>query len=293
MVKNIERCPVCQGSHFSDFLACKDFTSSQEQFQIVQCDDCQFKFTNPIPKALGAYYQADSYISHTNKAQNLTQLLYKIARFFTLRGKEKLVRQYASTSKSILDFGCGTGHFLEFCQKKGWEIEGLEPSKDARNQHAPVLKGKIASSVKELGPEQVEIITLWHVLEHLEDLNETLQTLKQKLRSTGKLIIAVPNPESYDAQHYGPNWAAYDVPRHLYHFSQKSMQLLAEHHGFKINRKIPMKLDSFYVSLLSEQYKNGHQNYFSAFYTGLKSNLAARKNNNFSSLIYILEHESK
>ncbi len=292
MLKEFKDCPVCQGNHFTHFLNCTDHTTTQEQFNIVTCDDCGFKFTNPYPANLAAYYKDESYISHTNKAQNLTQRIYKIARKYTLGQKEKMVSGL-SDGRKILDFGCGTGHFLNKCAESGWQVQGLEPSDQARSQHGPLLQGKIVNSIDLLSDEKVDIITLWHVLEHIEALNETLDKLRQKLCSTGKLLLAVPNAASLDAKIYQEHWAAYDLPRHLYHFEPQTMALLAKKHGFKISAQKPMKLDSFYVSLLSEEYKTGKQNYLPAFMAGLKSNLAARKDNNYSSLIYILEHESK
>ena len=289
MFEKIEKCPLCNGANLRNYLICQDYTVSNERFTIVRCSDCSFLFTNPRPdkEILPKYYRSNSYISHSDKTQNITDVLYKTARFFTLRKKLNLVNRL-SNEKSILDFGCGTGYFLNTCKKNGWSVYGYEPEKLAAT-HASKLTGEgIISDFNQLYKiNPVNVITLWHVLEHVPDLNDTVVLLKKKLQQSGTLVIAVPNHKSYDAQHYGKYWAAYDVPRHLYHFSQDSMKKLLKIHGFKLIEILPMKLDSYYVSLLSEKYKTGRSNYFKSFLTGYKSNVYAKKSTDYSSLIYI------
>lgn len=290
MLENISVCPICRNNSFSNHLSCKDHFLTQESFNIVKCDKCSFLFVNPRPgeKFLGSYYQSEEYISHTSKANNLINSIYKIARTYTLSRKVSMINKL-NTEKSVLDFGCGTGDFLSVCNQKGWKIHGFEPDKNARDIASSNNQIEIFSSADQLkNIKSIGIITLWHVLEHVSDLNETLSKLTSILDDNGKMVIAVPNYQSYDSKHYETYWAAYDVPRHLYHFSQSTMKLILENHGLKINQVLPMKLDSFYVSLLSEKYKNGKLNYFKSFINGYKSNTYAKKyNNDYSSLIYI------
>ena len=290
MQEKLNDCPVCGNGKFTHHLTCEDHFLSKEKFSIVKCDHCSFLLTNPRPDAqsIGNYYQSSAYISHTSKGNNLINVLYKGARTFTLAGKVKMINRLTN-NKSILDYGCGTGDFLKACKNNGWSVVGLEPDNKAReiaskNNHIQVL-----SSPDQLSQlKSVGLITLWHVMEHINELNETLGKLIAMLEKDGIMLIAVPNHQSYDAQHYGAHWAAYDVPRHLYHFSQITMKMLLENHGLKINQILPMKLDSFYVSLLSEKYKYSRSNYLKSFINGYKSNAYARKNNNnYSSLIYI------
>ena len=290
MLELLKDCPICNHKTLSHYITCKDHLLTEENFNIVQCRDCSFLFTNPRPDkdSIGNYYQSDDYISHSNKANSVTNYIYKIARYFTLSNKVSLINQIVD-QKSMLDFGCGTGEFLYSCKKDGWKIVGFEPEKNAREQATDLTGSKILSNLEEINiSEKVELITLWHVLEHVHQLNETLSLLINKLTQSGKMLIAVPNHESYDAQWYREFWAAYDLPRHLYHFSRKTMTTLLNNHGLKIHRIIPMKLDSFYVSLLSEKYQHGVSNYLRSFLRGYKSNSFAKKNmNNYSSLIYI------
>ncbi len=263
---------------------------SGESFAIAQCAKCSFLFTNPRPAEsdLGKYYKSEAYISHANKATNLVNLAYKLARNYTLTKKIKLINSISS-EKTLLDYGCGSGEFLQACQKKAWKIHGFEPENTAREKAISITKNNILSDLEELkNIDQVSLITLWHVLEHIPSLNSTFDQLKAKLTINGKFLIAVPNYKCYDAQYYKEYWAAYDVPRHLYHFSMETMKDFLQKHGLKIHKTIPMTLDAYYVSLLSEKYKNGTNNYINSIITGYKSNTYALKNqNNYSSLIYI------
>ena len=290
MFEKIEECPVCNNDKIINHIICKDHMLTGESFSITQCSNCSFLFTNPRPIAenIGKYYQSEKYISHSNKANNLINLVYKFVRKFTLSQKVKLINTISS-EKSILDFGCGTGEFLLSCKKDKWKINGFEPDNNAREKANDITKINITSNFQELKQiENVSLITLWHVLEHIPELNKTFKILKSKLSNTGKFLIAVPNYQSFDAMHYREFWAAYDVPRHLYHFSMKTMELFLNNHGLNIYRIIPMKFDSFYVSLLSEKYKYGKSNYIKSFINGYNSNIYAKNNkNNYSSLIYI------
>ena len=290
MLEKINKCPICEHENLTDHISCTDHFLSGETFVITKCANCSFLFTNPRPaeEQLSRYYKSDAYISHSDKANNITNSLYKIARHFTLRGKLKLIDSL-NTTKSILDYGCGTGDFLLTCKKNGWKISGLEPDNSARDIAIDKTHANIHSSIEQIDAKNKSgVITLWHVLEHVSDLDAVVSRLKAKLDNQGKLVIAVPNYQSFDAQHYKEYWAAFDVPRHLYHFSQDTMQLLLQKHDLKIIDRIPMKLDSFYVSLLSEKYLNGKNNYIRSFINGYKSNIYAKKNNNnYSSMIYI------
>lgn len=291
----IEKCLVCGSNQFEPFLVCKDYTVSQENFSIVSCHSCGFKFTNPRPddSVLGNYYKAESYISHTNSKKGIVNKLYHVVRNYTLKKKVGLISSYVSRG-TILDYGCGTGMFLGACKNAGWETFGMEPDSDARKiaseQNLNLFADKHTVNTH-VGEKQFDAITLWHVLEHVTDMPETLAFFKQKLKQDGILIIAVPNHVSYDASYYKEYWAAYDVPRHLHHFELKSMKQLLNNSSFNLIETKPMKFDSFYVSMLSEKYKTGSVNLFSAFMSGLKSNLKAKDTNSYSSTIYVFKHK--
>jgi 2-polyprenyl-3-methyl-5-hydroxy-6-metoxy-1,4-benzoquinol methylase len=291
MYERLENCPVCKSESFKNFLIVKDHTVSQESFVIVQCDECDFKFTNPRPtkKEIGKYYKSEDYISHSNKSNNLIGKIYQIVRYKTLNDKLNLINKLHKKG-ALLDIGCGTGHFLTVCQKAGWMINGIEPDEQA-NKIAQSKTGTDIGSdfLEEKYNQKFDIITMWHVLEHVHDLEEYIQKLSNVLSSTGKLVIAVPNSESYDASTYRENWAAYDVPRHLYHFTSSTIQKLLIRHGFKLLDKQGMYFDAYYVSMLSEKYKKNKGNLLKAVKQGFESNSYAKRENNYSSMIYILE----
>lgn len=293
--ESITSCPICENDHFIVLLRTKDYTVTGEEFEIRKCKSCQFILTSPRPSSatIGKYYASDKYISHSGTSLTLFDKVYLSARNITLKWKHHLINKYSSTPSSILDYGCGTGEFLNFQKKKGWDVTGVEPSEIARAKANILLGNKVYEHSDLLEKKSFNIITLWHVLEHVHELNPTIQKLKDLLSPEGHLIIAVPNPNSHDCHHYKNHWAGYDTPRHLWHFSQDTMKLLMKLNGLTIVETSPMKLDSYYVSLLSEGYKNPAQSKLEsgikAIIEGLKSNLAARKNNEYSSLIYVVK----
>lgn len=286
----LEQCPVCEGTSFSDHSVVNDHMVSQEDFTIVACDSCGFLATSPRPAddQLGKYYESEDYISHSNTKKSLFSRLYQVVRNKAVRDKRGWVEQYVKSGK-MLDMGCGTGHFLNECRNHGWETVGVEPSEIARANAKTEHNIEPLPSIDEVKESGFNVITMWHVLEHLPDLNRHLNKFNGLLEKDGYLYVAVPNHESYDAKHYGVHWAAWDVPIHLWHFSKSSIDSLAKKHGFELKEIKNMPFDSFYVSLLSEKYKNGSMRPIHAFFTGLKSNLRGRASKNMSSLVYVLK----
>ena len=289
---NIEltNCPLCNSGQFNLYLKTKDFSVSQEEFNIVECNNCSFRFTNPRPdeESTGSYYESENYISHTNKSNNLLNSAYKIARLFTIQDKSKLLKKW-SRKGSLLDIGCGTGEFLQYNKQQGWRVNGVEVNTQARQQAEGKLEQILFTKLDEVPEDKkFQAITLWHVLEHVDDLDTACKKIVNLLDAGGTLIVAVPNCESYDADFYKEYWAAYDVPRHLSHFTKNSMQQLWAKYHLNIQAILPMKLDAYYVSLLSEKYKSGSSNMLTAGRVGWTSNLKAKKENNYSSLIYII-----
>jgi len=290
MFEKLEHCPVCNSREFKSHIICKDYLVSGESFAITRCTQCNFLFTNPRPTAdiISNYYDSDQYISHSNKNITFTDFLYKVVRNFTLVKKQNLVSQNTKKNR-ILDYGCGTGHFLKTCKSRGWKICGVEPNETARKQAEDLTGEPIVQGIDQLpADKKYHAITMWHVLEHIYDLNSTFEKLTRLINKSGRFFIAVPNVESLDAKIYGEYWAAYDVPRHLYHFSQDTMKKFLARHDLKLKKTIPMKFDSYYISLLSEKYKCKSDNYIKSFISGYKSNSYAKNHqNNYSSLIYV------
>jgi 2-polyprenyl-3-methyl-5-hydroxy-6-metoxy-1,4-benzoquinol methylase len=270
------------------FLNCKDYTVSGEVYQVMIHKEYDMLVTNPVPKNLADYYKSENYISHTDSKKTLLDKVYQVVKNITLKRKLKLIDSFKTNSKSILDVGAGTGDFLKVCQNNSWKVLGVEPSLDARNIAAK--KGIILQEdLSEIKNIQFDVITLWHVLEHVENLSAYISTLNKLLTENGKLIIAVPNFKSYDANYYKEFWAAFDVPRHLWHFSQTSISKLFSSENMIVEKTIPMKFDAYYVSLLSEKYKSGKMNPIKSFYRGFVSNLKANSTKEYSSLIYVLK----
>ena len=270
------------------YLESKDHSVSGEEFQLFQRTDLDMLVTQPKPENLEPYYQSDSYISHTDSHTTVIDKIYQTVKKYNLRKKIGLANRYVNTEKTLLDVGAGTGEFVLVAKQNGWSAKGIEPNKIA--QKRAFEKGeKLYKDFESLKDSKFQIITLWHVLEHLPNLEEHINKLKNLLADNGTLIVAVPNFKSFDAQYYGNFWAGYDVPRHLWHFSRGAMKTLFSKQGMKVVDIKPMLFDAFYVSLLSEKYKTGRQQFFRAFFIGLKSNLSAWKNKEYSSLIYIIK----
>ena len=285
-------------SNKSKYLTCTDFTVSNEKFDLILDENLEMLVTSPQPKKenLAAYYESEEYISHTDANKSLFDKVYQNVKNYTIRQKLNLINSFRTEEKNLLDIGCGTGDFLYFCQQNNWKITGVEPNKNARDLAAKKLdlNNSISESVEVLMKDQskrFDVITMWHVLEHVPNLEAYISYLKKLLKPNGRLIIAVPNYKSYDAKYYGKFWAAFDVPRHLWHFSQKSIKLLFFKFDMELENTLPMKFDSYYVSLLSEKYKSGSSNPLKAFYIGFLSNWKASSSTEYSSLIYILKNK--
>ncbi|PHN94968.1 methyltransferase [Maribacter sp. 6B07] len=270
------------------YLETTDHLVTKEKFRLEYLTETDMLVTQPIPENLSNYYESNNYISHTDEAKTLLEKVYQTVKKIALKRKLELINKYANTSKTILDIGCGTGEFLITARKNNWNTLGVEINDEARNKSS---KKNITTYkfIEEVKSSQFKIITLWHVLEHLKDLNGTITKISSLLDTDGTLIIAVPNYKSYDANYYKEYWAAYDTPRHLWHFSKKSISTIFEKHNLKVVRTLPMYFDSYYVSLLSEKYKTGKSNYLKAFYRGMISNLKAKRTGEYSSLIYVLQ----
>jgi len=291
-------CPVCQSNDVSSLLQVKDYSLTQEHFQIIECDNCSMRFTNPIPSVeeIALYYDFPDYISHTDSTKGWMHQLYHKVRNHTLIQKTNWIQSLFTGYKGqILDIGAGTGAFANAMQNKGWKVTALEPDEASRNRALQNYGLQLLPSDElfNLPENTFDVITLWHVLEHVHALKPYIQSFQKLLKPNGRLIIAVPNYNSYDATFYKQFWAAYDVPRHLYHFAPPSMRYLMKKQGLEVIDIKPMWFDSFYVGLLSEKYKkSGKIGVIRAFLVGLWSNLKAVKNNEKgSSLLYTIRKQ--
>lgn len=293
-MRDIKKCPICNSNSIRLHLRSKDFSVSKEEFSIVKCSDCEFHFTNPRPEDndLEKYYVSDHYISHNNASKSIFEKTYQLVRKFAIIRKYSLITRMIKRG-SILDIGCGTGDFLSKCKRNKWDTMGIEPSDIARNKAIENHDLTVEKSTNlDSFSRKFDIITMWHVLEHVTELNTTVAEFKRLLSNNGKVIIAVPNLKSFDCSYYKKYWAGYDLPIHLYHFTKNSITKLFKKHGFSLLKTKGMKFDSFYVSMLSEEHKTGKKNFFKSFIIGMMSNLyGIFTKRGFSSTIYVFEME--
>ena len=289
----IDTCPLCGGQQLEHALTCTDFYASGEKFEVVRCAHCGFLMTQnvPIEAEIGKYYETPDYISHSDTQKGLMNRVYHWVRQYMLSQKARLVKQASKLSKGVLlDYGTGTGYFANTMVRKGWTVNAIEKSPQARmfaKEHFN-LNVDAETALPNYQAEKFDVVTLWHVMEHLEHLNEMWDTLYRILKERGVLIIAVPNPSSYDAKKYKEWWAAYDVPRHLWHFSPSTMQQFGAKHGFILEAEHPMPFDAFYVSMLTEKYKGNSLSFIKGLWTGTCAwfNSLGKKERS-SSMIYV------
>lgn len=268
----------------------KDHFLSQETFEIIETETKGVYKTSPIPSNISKYYESEDYISHHQDTGSLKEKIYKFLQGFNLNYKKNILIDRISKGGKVLDYGCGAGEFVKFIEQD-FITFGFEPNDDARNAaQKKITKATLLNNIGSIENNSLDAITLWHVFEHIENQEEMLEIFNSKLKEKGLLIIAVPNPTSYDALYYKEYWAAYDVPRHIYHFSKKGMEnLFSKKPNWKLRKIKPLILDSFYISLLSEKYKKNPFFWLKASIIGLISNIKASNSGEYSSLIYIIE----
>lgn len=288
-------CPWCGSEKSHLHLQLKDYFLTQESFEIVECDDCHLLYTIPRPTAdeVGKYYQSENYYSHQENKKGFIPRLYEAIKKVNIKHKFEVATNDLKLKNGgkMLEIGCGVGDFLHYAEQQGWECYGAEPSEDA----VKILQTKTKAKV--VKPEQIEdfpdasfdLICMWHVLEHVADLKWQIAQLKRLLKPNGRIVIALPNYKSYDAQYYNDKWAAYDVPRHLNHFSEEFMRKELNNCGLAYVKAERLVWDSFYISYLSEQYCQHNLALLRGAWRGLLSNLKARKSGQYSSLVYVFK----
>lgn len=295
----LEVCPICGSNKLNDIFSCKDYFVSGEVFQLVDCEKCRMRITAdfPVESEIGKYYEATDYISHSDTKKGIVNSVYHYVRQFMLKKKARWVEKSSRLkSGAILDVGTGTGYFANTMKERNWQVSTVEQSEKARDFAEKNFGLKGVASISEYvaqSNEKLDVITLWHVLEHIENLNEAMADFQNLLKLDGTLIIAVPNCNSYDARKYKNLWAAYDVPRHLWHFRAEQMTILANKHGFKITEIKPMPFDAFYISMMSENYAKRSFAFFRGMWAGVAGFFASLFDKKMSSsLVYVLKKQN-
>ena len=289
-MKEINNCKICDGSEFKLFLNTKDYFYTKEEFTLSKCNNCGFVFTNPVPENLGRYYDTEEYLSHDTANVNIISKIYGFIRNLNISRKYNIVSSYVPRG-TILDIGCGTGELLAFFKKNGWKTKGVEPNQKARQTAVSTNNVDVLGEdeINQIDLESQDVVSMWHVLEHVEELNTRIAQVKRLTRKNGVMIFALPNLNSPDSKKYGKYWAGLDVPRHLYHFTEDSFSRLMDKHNLKLIKSIPMKFDAYYVSMLSEKYLKNSFGIIRAIFSGFSSNTKAKKNNNYSSMIFVVK----
>lgn len=265
----------------------KDYSVTGEKFDLLYDEDRDMLMTypRPSPADISRYYKSKDYISHTDSRKGLMEKMYHYVKRYMLKKKLNWINKKFPSKGKLLDIGAGTGDFLVEAKKCGWKVSGIEPDENAR-QKAKEKGIKLFPNAESFKANKYDVITLWHVLEHVNDLHNQIIEFEHLLKKNGLLVIAVPNFKSYDAKFYKEHWAAFDVPRHLWHFSQNSFKHIMAGTAFKQSDSRPLIFDAFYVSLLSEKYRSGKSNFLRPILIGLKSNIKARTTSEYSSITY-------
>lgn len=289
-----KNCPWCDSEKTQMHLWVKDLFLTGEAFEIQECLKCGLLFTEPRPDAdkIGKYYQSEEYYSHQENNKGFIPRIYETVKGFNLKKKYKLATKGLSKGK-MLEIGCGAGDFLKVMEKHGWNCVGIEPSENAKAIAKKKVKAELLNpeDLSTLPDDSFDLITMWHVLEHVDNLKEEIMHLQRLLKKGGRLVLALPNFKSADADYYKEYWAAYDVPRHLNHFCRESINNIFKNSKLHLKKTDKLVWDAYYISYMSEKYKNHSLPLLKGAWRGLLSNSKARKSGEWSSLVYVLERQ--
>lgn len=287
-----DKCPWCGSENAQPHIELKDLFLTQEPFKILECKDCGLLYTTPRPnkEEIGKYYQSDEYYSHQENKEGFIPKVYEKVKSINLKNKYNIATEKTTRGK-ILDIGCGVGDFLHTMEQQGWECTGVEPSEDAKAIAKKRIKAQLLSSEEQenLSDGSFDVITMWHVLEHVDALRWQIQQLYRLCKPGGRIIIALPNYKSYDGQYYKAAWAAYDVPRHLNHFNEETIVKIFEESHLKHIKTEKLRWDAYYISYMSEKYLHHSLPLLRGAVRGMISNCKAKKTGQWSSLVYVFE----
>ena len=289
------KCPWCGSDKAQINLWLKDEFLTKEDFHICECLNCGLLYTMPRPdkEKIGAYYKSEAYYSHQENKKGFIPKVYERVKSINLKHKYRLATSGMQPGK-LLDIGCGVGDFLHTAETHGWECIGVEPSEDAKAIAQKRMKGMIITSeeLESFSDGAFDVITMWHVLEHVDDIKWQVAQLQRLVKPSGRVVIAVPNYKSYDGQYYKEHWAAYDVPRHLNHFNRITLSKIFKTSGLELVKMDKLKWDAYYISYLSEQYRHHSLPLVRGLYRGFISNCKARRSGEWSSLVYVFERKN-
>lgn len=292
---HLNKCPLCNSQEIVTHLRCRDHFLSNEEFELFRCVSCGFIFTQDHPDEIssGRYYESDEYASHNDASAGFSNMLYRFSRKIMLSKKRRLaVKLTGIKSGKLLDIGSGSGHFLSEMKNSGWDVRGIEINEKARtlSEKKFNLTVLLPANMNSLEAGSFDCITLWHVLEHFHDPFMYAGEINRLLKPGGICIAAMPNSGSFDANYYLSTWAAYDVPRHLWHFNPETFEKFSGKAGLQLIKTAALPLDVFYISILSEKYRGSKFYFFAGIIKGAWFSLCSLfRKNKASSLIYILK----
>ena len=291
---NTYKCPWCDSEKTQIHLWLRDEFLTSEEFQIYECRHCGLLFTEPRPskEKIGEYYKSEEYYSHQENKKGFIPKIYECVKSINLKHKYNLVTKGKSVGR-LLDIGCGVGDFIHTAEQHGWNCTGVEPSEDAKEIARKRIKAEIHSSedLEQIPDETFDVITMWHVLEHVDNLKWQVAQLQRLIKKDGRIVIAVPNYKSYDAEYYHEKWAAYDVPRHLNHFNKETLAKMFKTNGLNLVKTDKLRWDAYYISYMSEQYRCHNFPLIRGIYRGWLSNCKARRSKEWSSRVYVFEKQ--
>ena len=286
------KCPWCGSEKAQINLWLKDEFLTKEDFHICECLNCGLQYTMPRPSKdkIGNYYKSEEYYSHQENKKGFIPRLYETVKKINLKHKYTLATKGLAKGK-LLDIGCGVGDFIHTAEQKKWDCMGVEPSDDAKAIARKRVKANIVNSIEleQIPDNTFDLITMWHVLEHVDDLKWQVEQLERLIKPNGRIVIAVPNYKSYDGQFYKEYWAAYDVPRHLNHFNKQVITKIFKTKKLELMKTEKLIWDAYYISFMSEQYRIHKFPLIRGAYRGLVSNCKARRSGEWSSMVYVFE----
>ena len=231
-------CNLCGSDRFEPHLVRGDLNLYLPgEFQLVRCNNCELIYQNPRPLAadLMTMYPQE-YDQYQDATKREHSRILQLDRLYGLRKRSKAVMRHIERGR-LLDVGCATGEFLNAIRDKGWEVVGVEPSPLASRWARENLDLDVKTGTLEtvaLPDESFDVVTMWNVIEHVPDPHAVLSKAYRLLRSNGLLVLTTPNFDSVDVKIFGRYWIGYELPRHFYVFSRRTLLEVVEKAGFRV-----------------------------------------------------------
>ena len=278
---------VSRGTNSCNSIETKDYLVTHESF-FVEEKEKGISFTHPViaDEEIDKYYNTTAYLSHSSN-KTLISFFFDLFSNIMVKKKTSFMLGLGGVS-AYLDYGCGIGKLISSMNKKGVASYGYDTSSLAIS----VCNNKSLNASSNLDdlPNKYDLISFWHSLEHVSDYTKVLKKTKKMLSKNGTMVVALPNYDSFDAKFYSKFWAAYDTPRHRVHFTKKGFIKAASQLGFEVVKTKPLFLDSFYISMMSEKYKQSLFYFLKGLFIGALSNLFFFFTKQASSHTYVLKN---